>query len=358
MAERASEDRVSILHGGGGLYMHKLIKERIVPKFKPRKRFVEIPLSLLADSAVIEEIAFTTDSYTVKPIFFPGGDIGRLSVSGTVNDLAVIGAEPLAISCALILEEGFSLDKLDKILDSMEKTADEAGVEIITGDTKVVEKGGIEEIMINTAGIGKRSPLLDENLRRVSKDGRSLRSRWLDPRNIKPGDKIIISGAIGEHALAVMMAREELGFEAPKIRSDAAPLNDLIAKALEVGGIIAAKDPTRGGVASLLNEWSEATGIGILIDEEKIPISGGVRAASEILGIDPLELANEGKIAAVVAPEYAEDVLECMRGHKLGKDSEIVGEFTEEYDGVVVKTEIGGLRYLPMPLGDPVPRIC
>jgi len=352
------EEHVGILHGGGGVYMHKFIKEHILPNFRSRRRFIEIPLKLLADSAVIEEIAFTTDSYTVKPIFFPGGDIGSLSVSGTINDLAVIGSEPIAISCALVIEEGFPLSKLDRILKSMDTAAEEAGVEIITGDTKVIQRGKLDELIINTAGIGKRNKLLDENLKRVSKDGRSLKSRWLDPRNIKPGDKIIISGPIGEHAIAVMVARGELGLEISGIKSDAAPLNGLMSKALEVGGVVAAKDPTRGGVASLLNEWNETTGIGMIIYEEKIPVSDEVQTASEILGIDPLELANEGKVVLAVTAESAEEVLSALRSDPLGREAEIVGEFTADFDGVVVKTEIGGLRYLPMPIGDPVPRIC
>lgn len=338
--------------------MHKLLKERVIPKFKTRGKSVEIPLSLLADSAVVDGIAFTTDSYTVKPIFFPGGDIGSLSVSGTVNDLAVIGAKPIAVSCALILEEGFPLRKLDMILDSVEKTAEEAGVDVVTGDTKVMERGRLEEIVINTAGIGVRSPLLDRNFERLIKDGRALNSRWLDLRNIRPGDKLIVSGPIGEHAMAIMIARGELGFEAPNIRSDTAPFNHLIEETLKAGGIAAAKDPTRGGLASLLNEWSEATGIGIIIDEERIPVSEGVRVASEILGIDPLELANEGKVVLAVSREAAEDVLNALRSHPLGRHAEIIGEFTSDYEGVIVKTEIGGLRYLPMPVGDPVPRIC
>lgn len=352
------EERVGILHGGGGAYMHKFIKEHILPSFRSRRKFVEIPLKLLADSSVIEEIAFTTDSYTVKPIIFPGGDIGSLSVSGTVNDLAVIGSEPIAISCALVIEEGFPMSKLDKILKSMDEVAEKAGVEIITGDTKVIQRGKLDELIINTAGIGKRSRFLDENLKWISRDGRLLKSRWLDFRNIRPGDKIIISGPIGEHAIAIMAARGELGLEISGIKSDAAPLNGLMSRVLEVGGVVAAKDPTRGGVASLLNEWSEATRIGIIIHEEKIPVSDEVQTASEILGIDPLELANEGKVVLAVTAEMAEEVLNALRSDPLGRRAEIVGEFTKEFDGVVVKTEIGGLRYLPMPIGDPVPRIC
>ena len=350
-------ERVSILHGGGGLYMHKLLREHIVPKFKPRRN-LEIPLSLLADSAVVDGIAFTTDSYTVKPIFFPGGDIGRLSVSGTVNDLSVVGAEPIAISCSLVIEEGLEFEKLDRILDSVQKAAEESGVDVVTGDTKVVEKGGVEEIIVNTAGIGVRSALLDENLRGVSSDGRPLRSRWLDPRNVKPGDRLIVSGTLGDHAIAIMAARRELGLEIPGLESDAAPLNGLISKALEAGGVAAAKDPTRGGLAALLNEWSEATGLGIIVREAEIPVREEVRAACDILGIDFLELANEGKVVLAVSPSHAESVLEAIRGHPLGRNAEIIGEFTKDHEEVVVETEIGGLRYLPMPVGDPVPRIC
>lgn len=337
--------------------MHKLLKERILPRFKPRKN-AEIPLALLSDSAVINGIAFTTDSYTVKPIFFPGGDIGRLSVSGTINDLSVIGAEPIAISCALVIEEGFELLKLEKILDSIEKVASEVGVEVVTGDTKVVERGKLEEIIVNTAGIGGRSPHLDDNLRKASSDGRVLRSRWLDPRNIRPGDRVIVSGTIGDHAMAVIAARGELGFEIGELRSDVAPLNDLISSALNVGGVVAAKDPTRGGLAALLNEWSETTGLGIILEEERIPIREEVQAACEILGIEPLELANEGKAVLAVSERYADEVLEALRSHPLGKDAEVIGRFTDELEGVAVETRIGGVRYLPMPLGDPVPRIC
>jgi len=346
-----------MMHGGGGLYMHKLLKRHILPRFKSR-RGAEIPLALLADSAVIDGIAFTTDSYTVKPIFFPGGDIGRLSVSGTVNDLSVVGAEPIAISCALIIEEGFELSKLDKILGSIEDTASEADVEVVTGDTKVVERGRLEEIIVNTAGIGGRSPHLDENLRKASSDGRTLGSRWLDPRNIRPGDRIIISGTIGDHAMAIIAARGELGFEIGELRSDAAPLNRLILSALEAGGVVAAKDPTRGGLAALLNEWSETAGLGIILEEERIPVREEVQAACEILGIEPLELANEGKAVLAVPEKYAGEVLEALRANPLGKNAEIIGRFTDEYEGVVVETEIGGIRYLPMPVGDPVPRIC
>ena len=354
----SAEKHITLLHGGGGVYMHRLIKDYILPRIGKHRRAVELPLEALADSAVMDGIVFTTDSYTVKPIFFPGGDIGRLSVAGTVNDLCVMGAEPLALSCSLIIEEGLSFEILGKVLDSMKTTAEEAEVDIITGDTKVVERGKLDGLVINTAGIGRRSPLLDHNLERVRRSGRSLSSRWLTASNIRDGDKIIVSGPIGEHALAIMIARGELGLQAPSIGSDTAPLNRLMEDALRAGGVVAAKDPTRGGLASLLNEWSERTGLGMIIHESRIPVSDQVKTASEILGIDPLELANEGKLVLATAPEAAENVLNALRSNKLGRDAEIIGEFTKEFDSVVVETEIGGLRYLPMPLGDPVPRIC
>ncbi len=350
-------EKVTMLHGGGGVYMQRLIREHLLPRFSGlRSRFtVELPLQALADSAVVEGVAFTTDSYTVTPIFFPGGDIGRLSVAGTVNDLSMVGAEPAAISCALVIEEGLSFRELDKVLDSVRETAEEAGVEIVTGDTKVVERGKLEKLIINTSGIGVRSRLLDRNLKAA---GRTLESRWLSASNLRPGDKLILTGALGDHAVAVMLARGEMGFQAPGVRSDVAPLNGLMEAVLEVGGVVAAKDPTRGGLAALLNEWADASGLGILVDEEAIPIHEGVRAACDILGIEFYELANEGKAVLAVAPERAGEVVEALRSHRLGREAEIIGEVTSEYEGVVIRTGIGGLRYLPAPMGDPVPRIC
>ncbi len=348
------EEKITMMHGGGGVFMNMLIRGHILPRFDAGRPKPEIPAEHMPDSAVIDGIAFTTDSYTVKPLFFPGGDIGRLSISGTVNDLTVVGAEPLAVSCGLIVEEGLPIRTLDRILESMAEAASEAGVRIATGDLKVVEKGKLDELIINTSGIGVRSSLLDANLESA---GRSLESRWLTPLNIKPGDKIIVSGTIGDHAVAVMTAREEMGIRA-RVESDAAPLNGLMREALKVGGVVAAKDPTRGGLAALLNEWAEVSGVGIMVDEERVPVSEQVRSACDILGIDPMDLANEGKLVLAVAPHMAEEVLQSLRNHPLGKRAEIIGEATKEYEGVVVRTGIGGLRYLPMPAGDPVPRIC
>jgi len=316
----------------------------------------EVPLEALDDAAVINGIVLKSDSYTVKPLFFPGGDIGRLAVSGTVNDIAALGAEPLALAAGFVFEEGFPLSDLERILTSMNETCKEAGVAVITGDTKVVERGALDKFMVNSSGIGRRSPFLDKNLDEVRKS-RKLDAKWLLDSNIRAGDQIILSGAIGDHGIAVLSAREGYGFET-KVQSDAAPLNHMIAKALEVGGMVSMKDPTRGGLANLLNEWSEKSKVGILIRDGKIPVHTGVRAACEMLGLDPLEIGNEGKIALAVVPEKAEQVLAVLRSTDLGKEAEIIGRATDEFDLVAVETSIGGKRILAKPLGDPIPRIC
>ena len=316
----------------------------------------EVPLEALDDAAVINGIVLKSDSYTVKPLFFPGGDIGRLAVSGTVNDISALGAEPLALAMGFVLEEGFPLSDLERILSSMNATCKEAGVAVITGDTKVVERGALDKFMVNSSGIGLRSPFLEKNLNEVRKS-RNFDAKWLLDSNIRAGDQIILSGAIGDHGIAVLSAREGYGFET-KVRSDAAPLNHIIAKALEVGGVVSMKDPTRGGLANLLNEWSEKSKVGILIGDAKIPVHPGVRAACEMLGLDPLEIGNEGKIALAVVPEKAQQILAALRSTDLGKEAEIIGRATDEFDLVAVETLVGGKRILAKPLGDPVPRIC
>jgi len=316
----------------------------------------EVPLEALDDAAVIKGIVLKSDSYTVKPLFFPGADIGRLAVSGTVNDMSVLGAEPLALAAGFVFEEGFPLSDLERILSSMNETCKEAGVPVITGDTKVVERGALDKFIVNSSGVGLRSPLLDNNLKQVKKS-RECDAEWLLDSNIRSGDQIILSGAIGDHGIAVLSAREGYGFET-KVESDAAPLNHMIAKALEVGGVVSMKDPTRGGLANLLNEWSEKSKTGILIREEKVPIHTGVRAACEMLGLDPLEVGNEGKAAIAVVPEKADEVLAALKSTELGREAQIVGYATSEFDLVAVETSVGGKRIVPKPLGDPVPRIC
>jgi hydrogenase expression/formation protein HypE len=324
--------------------------------FGNSSKSAEIPLSMLDDAAVIDDIVFSTDSHTVQPVIFPGGDIGSLAIAGTVNDVSVMGAKPIALSAGFIIEEGFSLEKFEIIVKSMGKVAEEADVPIITGDTKVVEKGAIQEFMINTTGIGKRTELLDKNIEIVKKY-RKFNQRWLLDSNLKKGDKIIISGNIGEHGVALMSFREGYGFET-KIKSDIAPINKLMEKALSIGGIVSAKDPTRGGLANTVNEFSEKSKIGIVLDEEIIPISKGVISACDMLGIDPLEIGNEGKVVIGVVKEKADDVLAEIKKHPLGKNASIIGGADDKVRGVVLKTTVGGKRNLHKPIGDPVPRIC
>jgi len=316
----------------------------------------EVPLEALDDAAVIDGIVLKSDSYTVKPLFFPGGDIGTIAVAGTVNDMSVVGAEPLALAAGFVFEEGFPFSDLERILVSINETCKQAGVAVITGDTKVVEHGALDKFIINSSGVGRRSPLLDRNLDEVRKH-RQCDARWVLDSNIRPGDEIILSGAVGDHGVAVLSAREGYGFQT-KIQSDAAPLNRMIAKALEVGGVASMKDPTRGGLANLLNEWSEKSKVGILIQERKIPVHVGVRAACEMLGLDPLEVGNEGKVALAVVSEKTEEILAALRSTDYGREAEIIGRATDEFNLVAVETTVGGRRILPKPFGDPIPRIC
>ncbi len=317
---------------------------------------VQVPLRALDDSAVVDNVVFTTDSHTVRPLFFPGGDIGTLAIAGTVNDIAVMGAEPLCLSAAFVIEEGFPFNDLERILDSMRKTCEEAEVPAVTGDTKVVESGAVEKIVVNTSAMGKRTEALEKNMKEVRKH-RELDGNWLQDSNLRDGDKIIVSGYIGDHGVALLSFREGFGFDT-ELKSDITPLYRLIHEVLEVGGAVAMKDPTRGGLANSLNEFSEKSKVGILIEEERIPVRESVRNACEMLGIDPLEVGNEGKVVMGVVKEKAEDVLDALRGTEKGKDAEIIGSVTEELKGVVMKTRVGGMRIVEAPIDDPVPRIC
>jgi len=349
--------KIKLADGAGGELMDKLIKEKILKYFiKQKSPTVEVPLAMLDDAAVVDDIVFSTDSHTVQPLIFPGGDIGSLAVCGTINDVSVMGAKPIALSAGFIVEEGFSMDTFEKIVKSMATTAENAGVPIVTGDTKVVEKGAIQEFMINTTGIGKRSKILEDNIAEV-KRYRSFEQRWLLDSNLRKGDKIILSGNIGEHGIALLSFREGYGFET-KIKSDVAPINGLMEKAMAVGGIVSAKDPTRGGLANTINEFSDKSNVGVLLDEESIPIPDGVRSACDMLGIDPLEIGNEGKVVLGVVKEKAEDILSVLKKHPLGRNSAIIGEATDSVKNVVLQTTVGGKRILHKPLGDPVPRIC
>lgn len=290
-----------------------------------------------------ERVAFSTDTYVVDPLFFPGGDIGELAVNGTVNDLSMSGATPFCLSLGIILEEGFSMEMLRKIVASIRRAADRAGIVINTGDTKVVNKGKADKIFINTSGIG------------LLKSGCNI-----NPGRIEPGDKILLSGTIADHGVAVLSQREGLGFDTP-ILSDTAPLNGLVTSMVQAGGdaVHALRDPTRGGVASSLNEFAEAAQLEIQIREDQIPVRPAVAGACELFGLDPLHVANEGKLIASVAPEKADLVLRAMRDHPLGRYSAIVGEVATGHAGLVsVKTRIGGWRVLDMLVGEQLPRIC
>jgi len=347
-------ERITMAHGAGGTVMNDLIKKYILRHLGGSS--AEVPLEALDDSAVINDIVLKSDSHAVKPIFFPGGDIGRLAVAGTINDIAMMGAEPLALTSGFVLEEGLLIVDLERILESMEKTCREAGVYVITGDTKVVEKSGLGGCVINISGIGKRNEALERNIVEVKKH-RPFNSRWILDSNLRKGDKIIISGTIGDHGLAVLSAQEGYNFGS-QIISDVTPLNKLTMKLLNVGGIVAMKDPTRGGLSNSLNEWSEKSKVGILIHEKNIPIRGDVKTACEMLGIDPLEVGNEGKVVIGVVPQKAEEVLSALKETKEGKDAQMIGEATEDFSEVVLETLVGGKRILAPPIGDPIPRIC
>ena len=336
-----SHDTVQLAHGGGGRMMRDLIGGLFLANFHSSE------LAELGDAAILafdhERLAFTTDSYVVDPIFFPGGDIGELAVNGTVNDLCMSGATPVWLSLSLILEEGLSFGDLEKIVRSIRSAADRAGVRISAGDTKVVNKGKADRVFINTSGIG----ILETDC-------------TISTSRIEPGDKILLSGTVADHGMAVLTKREGFGLESP-IESDTAPLHEMVASMLLVGGdaIHALRDPTRGGVASVLNEFAEAAEVEIQIHEKEIPIRPAVAGACEILGMDPLYVANEGKLIASVAAEKAELILKSMREHPFGRESAIVGEVTAGRRGLVsMKTRIGGWRIVDMLVGDQLPRIC
>jgi len=337
--EEVLEDKILLAHGSGGKIAHELVEKSFV------KAFSNPLLAKLDDSAVIElrgRLAFTTDSYVVSPIFFPGGDIGKLAVCGTANDLAMSGAKPLYLSLSLIIEEGLSQSALNEIVESVQKSAQEAGVVIVTGDTKVVNRGSADKLFINTAGVGVISEGVD-----------------ISGGNARPGDKVLLSGTVGDHGIAVLSQREGLSFST-QLKSDCAPLNSLVAEMLEVSpNIHCLRDPTRGGLATTLNEFAGQSNVGIVIEEERIPVREEVLGACEMLGFDPLYVANEGKLVAVVAPEDADKVLEAIRRNHYGEDASIIGEVRKEHPGrVVMKTCLGASRIVDMLVGDILPRIC
>lgn len=331
------DEIITLDYGSGGKKTSRLIESMILPSLS------NPALNELGDGAILpggDKLVFSTDSFVVNPIFFPGGDIGKLSVCGTVNDIAVCGGVPKFLSCAFIIEEGMKTAELERIVASVAKCCEKAGVQVVTGDTKVVEKGRGDGIYINTAGIGV------------------LKYPGLTPRAIRPGDAVIVSGTVGDHGTAVMLARN--GMLEGNIRSDCAPLNELAEAVLSTGaGVRVLRDPTRGGVATTLNEFVEGSTLSIELDENMIPVCGTVRAACDMLGLDPMYCANEGKLLCVVDPDGAETVLSAMRKTDVGAGARIIGTVTERYPGrVVMRTSLGGSRILQKLAGAQLPRIC
>lgn len=333
-------DTVQLAHGAGGRLSADLIEKVFMPCFE------NATLSQLEDQAVFAlergRVALSTDSFVVDPIFFPGGDIGDLAVNGTVNDISMSGAVPQYLSVGFILEEGLPIADLHRIVVSMRRALDRAGVQIVTGDTKVVNKGSCDKIFINTSGVGVIAPELQINA-----------------RQIRPGDKIILSGSIGDHGMAILTQREGLSFQS-SISSDTAALNGLVQTMLRAAaGVHAMRDPTRGGLATSLNEMAKSAGLGVHIFEREIPVKDNVRGACEILGIDPLYVANEGKLVAFVAAGDAEKVLQAMQAHEFGREARIIGQATEENAGrVVLQNTLGVDRIIDVPVGEQLPRIC
>ncbi len=332
-------DSILLAHGSGGKLSHELVEKKFLP-------FLANPaLNKLDDSAVFEasgRLAFTTDSYVVNPIFFPGGDIGKLAVCGTVNDLAMNGAKPLYLSLSAIIEEGFLLSELEQIVQSIKKATEEAEVSIIAGDTKVVNRGQADKLFITTSGVGIISPGVD-----------------ISGANARTGDKVLLSGTIGDHGIAIMSQREGLKFSMT-LESDCAPLNKLVSQLLETSSRIhCLRDPTRGGLATTLNELARQSKVGIVVEEAKIPVKKEVKAACELLGLDPIYVANEGKLVAIVDPADANKILARMRKNRYGRDAAIIGEVTKEHLGkVVMKTKLGPSRIVDMLSGELLPRIC
>jgi len=334
------KDTILLGHGSGGKLSAELIRDIFLPAFQ------NPVLARLDDQAIVnvngQRLAITTDSFVVKPLFFPGGDIGSLAVHGTVNDLAMGGATPQFLSVAFIIEEGFSMDSLRRVVSSLRQAAIDAGVQVVTGDTKVVERGKGDGLFINTTGIG----LVAEGVQ-------------LSADRARPGDKVLLSGSIGEHGIAILAQREGLEFET-QIRSDSAALHMLVSEMLSVSrDIRCMRDPTRGGVSSALNEIAESSRVGIELKESSLPVHEEVRGACELLGLDPLYVANEGKLIAIVAPEAADAVLQAMRRHALGAEAQMIGTVNKENPGLVtMRTAFGTTRIVDMLAGDQLPRIC
>jgi len=339
MTVRLRDEVVTLAHGAGGKATRALVEGLFVPEL------ANPLLSPLGDSALLEvggaRLALTTDTYVVRPLFFPGGTIGELAVNGTVNDLVVAGARPVALTAGFVIEEGFPVDDLRRIAASIAAAARRAGVVVAAGDTKVVERGNADGLFVNTAGLGVVPATLE-----------------LGPELVRAGDRVLVSGTLGDHGMAVLVARGDLALDVD-LRSDTAPLHELAAALLAVGGVRFMRDPTRGGLATTLNELAAAGEVAVRLDEAALPVRGEVSAACEILGIDPLYVANEGKLVAVVAPEHADAALAALRALPLGSDAAFVGTIEAEPEGLVLlDTALGGSRIVDMLVGDPLPRIC
>lgn len=340
-------ERISALQGAGGELMGRLLKEHVLSRFS-RRSAGRIGLDQLDDGATIDlpqegEVVITTDSHVVKPIFFPGGDIGRLAACGTLNDLAVMGARPLALTLGLVLEEGFPIGDLERVLDSLDGVLVEVGAALVAGDTKVMGRGELDGIVINTTGLGVAA----------GPGGRAI-----GDADFAVGDRVVVSGTIGDHGMALLASREEFHLES-SLRSDVAAIWPAIERALAVGGVKAMKDPTRGGLAAALNEMARKSQTCLEVEESAIPVRDEARALADLVGISPFDVANEGKAVLIVEAAKADAVLAALRSHPLGQDAALIGEVTSEYRGrVVLSTGVGGRRFLEMPLGDPVPRIC
>jgi hydrogenase expression/formation protein HypE len=338
---KLKEERITLSHGSGGKATQTLIEAVFL------EAFANPLLAPLEDGAVLAahggRLAFTTDSYVVSPLFFPGGDIGDLAVNGTVNDLAVSGARPLWLSAGFILEEGFPVADLERIVGSMAAAAERAGVQVVTGDTKVVQKGKADGCYVNTAGVGV-----------IERPGE------LGVANARPGDAVLVSGPIGNHGITIMLARGELDIES-EVASDTAPLNGLVERLLDAvpGGVRGLRDATRGGVATICNEVARAAGVAVVVDEEAVPVRPDVRGACELLGIDPLYVACEGRLVAIVDGGQVDAALDALRSHPLGAEAAVIGRVGDDPPGLVLlKTSFGGTRIVDLLVGDPLPRIC
>jgi len=331
-------ERILLSHGGGGRRARDLVERELLPPLSNEA------LAELGDSAIVSgaaRLAFTTDGFVVKPMFFPGGDIGRLAVCGTVNDLAVAGATPLYLSLSMILEEGLLLDDLRRVVQSVKAAAEEGDVRVVCGDTKVVEHGSADGMYLTTSGVGRMPEGVD-----------------LSPRHIRAGDVVLVSGTLGDHAIAVMSAREGIDFQTD-VRSDVQPLADIAQVLLEAADVRCMRDPTRGGAAGVLNELAGAAGVSIELDEKAVPVADGVRAACDVLGLDPLYAANEGKLIAVVSADTAGAAFDALRSHRRGTDAAVIGTVGSDKAGrVTLRTTLGGRRIVDMPLGEQLPRIC